>query len=491
MKSLRPLGRYMFRAALLAAAVIVLANHPLHAQLVGEHAVYGTVGTGTGLIGSPAYFDATILTPGVDICQQINDALVFAANNNFIAGVTIDARGTRVTTPQGCATDPFNVLTPIPSIILLPSATITILKTWHVPSNTRIIGEGRFTILQACKAVQNTCNNSAFSGSDLIDMGSSTTACTGASVERLKLDGQNQSVNGIVQYCGESSYVSDVNLAGIGTSTSGSIGLNIVGSAAGFAFPMGADGSGPYINLNFPDVSVGMCTTGCPVCVLITAQTMGLHGITCTEQERSTGTVAAIYVNASNNSIEDVHVEAFHDGVQIGSLSSSTGAISNILISNVTASSGANQGFVQNVVHICGGPLTTCASSLNPTDVTLLNISDGGDGSGTDAIQDDVTGTTVGASGGATAHSTVSMYVLGEPSLNQAGAVIATPRFTTVPTGAGPGGGGVPTWAVGTVMPPGGSCVQGNAGTIYSKTNGTGQNSTIYVCVSGLWKPIA
>jgi hypothetical protein len=87
MKSLRPLGRYMFRAALLAAAVIVLANHPLHAQLVGEHAVYGTVGTGTGLIGSPAYFDATILTPGVDICQQINDALVFAANNNFIAGV--------------------------------------------------------------------------------------------------------------------------------------------------------------------------------------------------------------------------------------------------------------------------------------------------------------------------------------------------------------------------------------------------------------------
>jgi hypothetical protein len=67
-----------------------------------------------------------------------------------------------------------------------------------------------------------------FSG-DMIDLGSSSicpSGCTSVSLENLVLDGQGQSINGIVnQYFGASSYIDHISLyqiLGTGLSVSGS-----------------------------------------------------------------------------------------------------------------------------------------------------------------------------------------------------------------------------------------------------------------------------
>jgi hypothetical protein len=58
-------------------------------------------------------------------------------------------------------------------------------------------------------------------------------------------------------------------------------------------------------------------------------------------------------VNASNNTIEDVHLETFYDGIQIGNVASPS-VVGNVVVSNVDAANNGS-GPVQNVVHICGG----------------------------------------------------------------------------------------------------------------------------------------
>lgn len=278
-------------------------------------------------------------------------------------------------------------------------------KPWVLPSNTKLVGEGQYTIL-----------NAKFTSGDMIDMGSSACTsgqCSGISIEHLRLDALSQQLNGIVNsYAGESSYVNDVILANIGLT-----GLKI-----------SASNSGPYSNINFSAASLSPCSGGLsnsyPACVDIEAQTRGVHGVTCIGahgvSENVTGD-AAVYVNASNNTVVNVHIEGFFDGIEVGD-TPSTSNVANVVLSNVLGgTSGA--GPVTNVVHICGpnsGPLGKCNTNGTVTDVTIFHATDFNDGGGgtlaTDStsIQHDVTGTTMNPIQGGTTESTVAVYILGE-----------------------------------------------------------------------------
>jgi hypothetical protein len=79
---------------------------------------------------------------------------------------------------------------------------ILIPNSWILPANTHLIGEGdnpssaaltAGTTIQACNSSLNSCS---FTNSAMIQFGSSS--ATGISVENVTLDGQGQSINGIV-----------------------------------------------------------------------------------------------------------------------------------------------------------------------------------------------------------------------------------------------------------------------------------------------------
>jgi hypothetical protein len=155
-------------------------------------------------------------------------------------------------------------------------------------------------------------------------MGSSTlctTPCSGVSVEHLSIDAtSNPNVNGIVNnYAQSSSYVNDVSFSNIGCA----------------ALVIGSPNSGPYTTINSGFSPTGVGGTGCtgggpnvnyPLCIDIETQTKGVHGVTCIgPQLGNTGPyphTAGIYVNASNNTVEDLHFERFWDGVEIGDVPS-------------------------------------------------------------------------------------------------------------------------------------------------------------------------
>jgi hypothetical protein len=91
------------------------------------------------------------------------------------------------------------------------------------------------TTIQACK---NTCS---FTGSDMIDFGSSVLCapmCNSVSVENLTLDGQGQTINGIVNANSQAgTYVDHVSL------------YQILGT--GLLVESNANNSGPYSNITF------------------------------------------------------------------------------------------------------------------------------------------------------------------------------------------------------------------------------------------------
>lgn len=61
-------------------------------------------------------------------------------------------------------------------------------------------------------------------------------------------------------------------------------------------------------------------------------------------------------MNASDNTVEDIHFEDYWDGIQIAEVSGST--VGNVVVSNITGSGSGCDGCYappQNIVHICGG----------------------------------------------------------------------------------------------------------------------------------------
>jgi hypothetical protein len=469
----------------------------MHAQQSqGNNAVYDS--QGSTVVASAAYIDATAFSAVGDICRTINNILLLHLGSNS-DGVVIDARGFLNSSDpnnQGCTTDPFaGTLVPTrPVTILLPASNIQMSAPWTIPNKTRIIGEGPNTNLQAF----------SITTSPMINMGSSllcpSGGCTGVGIEHLKLDGMNKGLGGIVNaYSGEGSYVVDVQLYRIQANT----------TAAGPPYVTGltisAPNSGPYNDVNFTPTQNPTCSSNsnnkckslpngctCPAtaCVQIQAQTRGLHGITCEADSYPNDAQippppAAIFLDASNNSIKDVHGEGSKDVIVVGAnpSSSSNEIVSLNVIANVSGVYG-DTGPVTNVVHICKGqtnPPTACSALASVTDLSVFQArSTGGSGNPATTVLDDVTGTTINSSANS---AFVGMYVLGEPLMNGQ-SVIGYSRFTTSPF-ANVQGGGIPNWSVGN-FPPSTSC--SSYGALFSNTSG-GLNQTLWLCTStGGWK---
>jgi hypothetical protein len=177
-------------------------------------------------------------------------------------------------------------------------------------------------------------------------------------------------------------------------------------------------------------------------CVEIDVQTRRLHGITCNGNGK-TGKNPGIVVNASNNSIENVFMQAFWDGIEIGNI---TSAVGNVVISNVEGATGTLGG-VMNTVHICGlhsGKFGACSTTQTAvTDVTILGATNKSGGTSL-SVQDDVTGTSIAGSGSLT----TGMYILGESVAGVGYSRFASPSPSSSSTGSTV----VPTWGVGSAM---------------------------------------
>jgi len=318
-------------------------------------------------------------------------------------------------------------------------------------------------------------------------------------VEHLKLQQANHPLGGIVnQYAEQSSYVNDVTLQNLG----------------GTGILIEAPNSGPYTDIVFiADPNMSSCSgTSCPVCVDIEAQTQGLHGITChgnaatavyaSGQDISAG----VRVNASNNSVEDVHIEDYWDGIRVGDEVIAT--VNNIVLSNVHGSKDPT-GKVINVVHICGAlpsvPYGSCPQYGNVSNVTILGANDVNNttdnacpptsGTCSTAIQDDVTGTSIAAPPSTTTATgiQVGFYSLGGEIGTGSGIYS---RFATTPSfAAATAGTPTPSWGVGTTAVGGLSCgttgaLSGATGALYSNTAAISGASSVYVCTGGHWTSI-
>jgi hypothetical protein len=298
--------------------------------------------------------------------------------------------------------------------------------------------------------------------------------------------------NGIVnKWAQAQSYVNDVwfkDLLGKG--------LLVDAAVSGSGAQPGGANSGPYTNLYYLAYNVTSCTGGvsgnCPICADIEAQTQGLHGLTCVGAPPVSGSNsqgdAAIYINASNNTVEDAHVEAFWDGVEIGDVpSGSNGTVGNITVKNVDGASngtgcgGGPCGKVTNTVHICGsGSAGNCGNHPSAVkDVTILQVKNGS--TGVTSVLDDMTGTSLG-SGTVYSVPVAGMYVLGD--MMGSGQFS---RFSSSPIAA-------PTWGVGSVS---GGVLGGQTctapGTLFSNVGG-GSHTSVYVCIynggSPQWRSI-
>jgi hypothetical protein len=475
------------------------------------NAVYNTGGV---VSPSAAYIDASAVAQQSDICATLF-SIISAASYPGHAAV-IDARGIKNTTgspnmltcnsgspwTQGTGSRTNSNTTTNPATILLPAGTIYLSTSWILPNFAQIVGEGKAgTVMKACSTGTAGCSanfappawdNSwpggpAVGVNAMVELGSpfgtstscgsqvtcfcpggiGNTDCNSVGVRDLTLDGAGQNINGIVnQVSQELTFVDDValnNIEGIGLW----IGNDANPDAVTTVGAIEAGNSGPYSNIVF-NAGAAASTTEC---VNLQAGTRGIHQISCT----ATGNpAAAIYLDGYNNSVADVQISGFTDGVLIGSQALSTVATnsrSNLLL-NVAGISG-----VTNVVHICGpnppSSLAACAETTNPTaDVTILGTSNlGALTSSNNLVRDDETETALGG-------ANVAMYVLGEQTPN--GSSNQYTRFTTAPK--------LPTWATGSVAITANSACTGN-GTLYSR-DVPAAGTTLWACVNGVWTPL-
>jgi hypothetical protein len=326
-----------------------------------------------------------------------------------------------------------------------------------LPNNTRLLGEGDSissgTTIQA---------KASFSSADMIDLGRSFIcdplknpflACNTVSVENLILDGQGQAINGIVNSNAQSgTYLDHVSLYRIlGT------GLSVSGLA---------NNSGPYTNITFNTgtSSANSSTT----CVSINGvSTKGIQGLTCLSNGIPD---AAVLLDASNNSLKDVSVDGFIDGLQVGE---NANAMSNV-ISNIHDP--GNSSSMTNLVHICGangslghGPCPNTNHTV--TDLVIMGATappfncplGSACLDALTTIKDDVTGAFLTTAAG---DNVVGMYVLGKSSSPSNGGYS---RFTTSPN--------VPSWSVLTA----GALGQCSPGSLLSNVNATA-SPVFYVC---------
>ncbi|MGA8491565.1 MAG: hypothetical protein WB711_14155 [Terriglobales bacterium] len=412
------------------------------AQSQGNNAVYYQSGSsGTCCKGSGAFIDASVFTAlSQTFCSTLYNILS-ASSYPSSTGTVIDARGLNSNnTTMKCATGttPWNngsTSVNVPSTILLPAGTIVIPLTWSLPPNTALIGVGdnigSGTTLQASA-------NSFSVGTPMIEFGSSslcTSTCSGISVENLNLDGQGQAINGIANgFSRDLSYVDHVTLYQIlGT------GLSVLGNASH---------SGPYSNITFDTGAYsGVSATTCASINGLT-DTRGFHHWSC--KSETNDAAAGILLDSSNNTLEDVRLIGFYDGIRVGANAT---AQSNVLLNVYGDTVGFGSGLTPiNTVHIE-------SSSYTVTDLSITGLGNVG-GTGTVTLKDDLTSTQLSG----TSDPYVAVYALGKSANG------GHSRFTTSPN--------APTWGVGSSAPGSTSC---SPGSLYSNTGGSPK--ALYVCL--------
>jgi hypothetical protein len=297
----------------------------------GQNAVCPTNSGCSPTTGSSAFIDAIgFIALNRDFCAVLNNILKGLTVPYPANGAVIDARGLPGTTGthMTCSDSPWGSGTGYqnkPSTILLPSGTITIQKTWVLPSGTTLVGQettdptlnNSGNILQT--TIQAANSPTSFTGA-MLQFGDSTHCpsfvCTDISVEHLTLDGNNQTITGILnQNSQDHTSVNHVTLYRI-LGTGLSLGVN----------PSGGDASnsGPYSNINYDTGSSGAFASTC-ASINGLSGTKGIHGLTCTSTPDSSH---AILLDSSNNTLRDIRIVGFFDGILVGSQNA---AHSNIL----------------------------------------------------------------------------------------------------------------------------------------------------------------
>ena len=218
------------------------------------------------------------------------------------------------------------------------------------------------------------------------------------------------------------------------------VGLQVSGSYA--------KDSGPYTNIVFEPGNNAVSTTTCAQITNV-AGTKGIHGLSCIANAVP---AVAIYLDASNNIIEDVDITGFDTGVLVGSKGT---AQSNVLRKI--------SGSIMNIQVIQ-------ISSGNPvTNLSIMGVNNVG-GPAQLAIQDSVTGTNI-------SDAFVAMYVLGQSANG------GYSRFATSPNSSNLN---VPTWVVGQLRPQG-LCSNGS---LYSCHSCGTTVAALWGCKNGSWAAI-
>lgn len=176
----------------------------------------------------------------------------------------------------------------------------------------------------------------------------------------------------------------------------------------------------------------------------------------------------AIYLGGSNNSIEDVKIGGFNNGIMVGE----NGVAQSNTLLNISGDGTVGTGSGTAVVRICGNG---CPSHSTVTDLTLVGVATGG-GSG-NSIRDELVNTTL-------TDPTVGIYILGK-SVTVAAAT-GYSRFTTSKNTA--------TWGVGNIgstAPTAADCTnttgRNTTGSLFSNTSTTSGNTALYVCSGTAW----
>jgi hypothetical protein len=279
-------------------------------------------------------------------------------------------------------------------------------------------------------------------------------SCFGVGISNLTLVGLSTSttIDGIDNLDSEEgSFVEHVNMYDIGGT-----GLYL-GSISGGGT---SSHSGPYSDIFF---YAGPAAASGTACVrIVKADPRAIRDITCDHGTSTTASEAAIYLDGSNVSLEDIHMEGFGDGIVVGESGvmgfMNVDALTNV-VSNVSGVTSSN-GTMTNVIHICKPNDANGACSTAPGLVRSLSLQGISAGSGVNSIVDDLTGV-------ALTNTTVGLYVIGD---TVGGSGLS--RFTTSPQAT--------TWGVGSAAPTSTSCT---VGSLYSNTSGS--PFTLYVCIPG------
>jgi len=430
-----------------AAALAVLASlfpPQLKAQgTQGQNAVCPSQTGCSSPVGTNAFIDGSSVPQGHDICDTI---YVILKASTYLPAV-IDARGisgaANLTCTKGSPWNESGSYVNKPSVILLPAGTIITSVPWVLPANTKLIGVAKGNIQgNGNNYILETTIVAGFSSGAVVQFGDShcpSSGCQGISVEHLTINGSGQTVNGIENdNCGLLCYVDHVTMYQVlGT------GLMVSGT--------NATDSGPYSNITF-DVGSSMDTMTQCAQIIGTSGTRGIHGITCIANPTATN---GILLDASNNSIEDVRIIGFYNGIVVGSQAA---AKSNVLL-NIYGDTNTSIQQPINLIQIHSGTVS---------DLAIIAVAN--PATGTTTIQDLQGLTTL-------SDPYVGMYVLGDPGSG------GNSRFTTSTTMSA----NAATWMFGSGAPhPLTPCAMGS---LYSDASGTA-TSGLYVCTPSGWQGV-